>query len=206
MLNPDDFVVSTGKPLPVFLLLDTSGSMRGEKLDNLNAAVRTLIGDLSAMSNGGETVVQVAVLSFGPVALRMPLTDVSSVTWRDLTVTGDTPIGGVLREAKRLIEDRSIVPGRAYRPAVILVSDGHSTDAWKTAMKEFVGSGRTSKCDRMAMAIGDDADEEMLGAFVAGTSHEVFHAEDASKIHDFFKFVTMSVTTRTQSRNPNEIR
>jgi uncharacterized protein YegL len=33
----------------------------------------------------------------------------------------------------------------------------------------------------------------------------VFHATDAYRIHEFFRMVTMSVTTRSRSQNPNTI-
>ena len=36
------FVTETGRPLPIFLLLDCSGSMSGEKINTLNQAVKAL--------------------------------------------------------------------------------------------------------------------------------------------------------------------
>ena len=107
--------------------------------------------------------------------------------------------------AKAIVEDREEMPSRAYRPTIILVSDGHPGDNWQAALQEFVSSGRSQKCDRMAMAIGDDADREVLGQFVAGTSNPLFEAADAEDILNFFKMVTMSVTMRTRSQNPNVV-
>ena len=204
MFDPSKFVVKAAKTLPVLLLLDTSGSMYGEKIENLNHAVRNMIKAFSS-ADTLETEILVSIITFGPVTEYLPFTPASAISWNDLDITGDTPIGATLKKAKEIIEDKNIVPSRAYRPTVVLVSDGNPTDSWKRALQAFVGEGRSSKCDRMAMAIGDDADEEMLGAFIAGTNNKLFHADDASQIHDFFKFVTMSVTTRTKSQNPNII-
>lgn len=57
----------------------------------------------------------------------------------------------------------------------------------------------------MAMAIGSDADESVLNRFIEGTDHELFFADDAEKINEFFERVTMSVTTRSRSQNPNDV-
>jgi uncharacterized protein YegL len=65
--------------------------------------------------------------------------------------------------AKAMIEDKDVVPSRAYRPTVVLVSDGGPNDAWEKPLNAFISDGRSAKCDRMAMAIGADADEAVLG-------------------------------------------
>ena len=57
----------------------------------------------------------------------------------------------------------------------------------------------------MAMAIGADADREVLGKFVEGTKNPLFSAKNAKELCDFFKFVTMSVTIRTQSKDKNVV-
>jgi uncharacterized protein YegL len=41
----EKFITNTGRPLPVFLLLDVSGSMTGTKIDTLNQCVKEMIKD-----------------------------------------------------------------------------------------------------------------------------------------------------------------
>ena len=55
----------------------------------------------------------------------------------------------------------------------------------------------------MAMAIGGDADQEVLKAFLANSEESVRTGNDARQIREFFQFVTMSVSTRSRSANPN---
>lgn len=114
-------------------------------------------------------------------------------------------MGTALRMAKDMIEDKETTPSRAYRPLVILCSDGAPNDDWEAPMDNFIKDGRSSKCDRMAMAIGSDANEAVLKRFIEGTENPLFYAKDASSMHKFFKFVTMSVATRSHSQNPNVI-
>lgn len=208
--DPSKYTVAKAKPLPVVLLLDTSSSMNagGEqsKIAELDSAVREMIKDF-AHEEQLETEIQVSVITFGyeGVKLALPYTNASKVEMKKLEAQGNTPMGTALRMAKDMIEDKETTPSRAYRPLVILCSDGEPNDDWQEPMDKFIKDGRSSKCDRMAMAIGSDANEAVLKRFIEGTENPLFYAKDASSMHKFFKFVTMSVATRSHSQNPNLI-
>lgn len=208
--DPSKYTVAKAKPLPVVLLLDTSSSMNagGEqsKIAELDSAVRDMIKDF-AHEEQLETEIQVSVITFGydGVKLALPYTNASKVKMKKLEAQGNTPMGMALRMAKDMIEDKETTPSRAYRPLVILCSDGAPNDDWEDPMDNFIKDGRSSKCDRMAMAIGSDANEAVLKRFIEGTENPLFYAKYASSMHKFFKFVTMSVTTRSHSQNPNVI-
>lgn len=208
--DPSKYTVAKAKSLPVVLLLDTSSSMNagGEqsKIAELDSAVRDMIKDF-AHEEQLETEIQVSVITFGydGVKLALPYTNASKVEMKKLEAQGNTPMGTALRMAKDMIEDKETTPSRAYRPLVILCSDGAPNDDWEAPMDNFIKDGRSSKCDRMAMAIGSDANEAVLKRFIEGTENPLFYAKDASSMHKFFKFVTMSVATRSHSQNPNVI-
>lgn len=199
--NMDDYAVSTAKPLPVILLLDVSGSMQGEKIHNLNESVKDMLETFRDTEHG-EREIHVAVFTFGAgeVKLHQPLADVATIQWQDLTANGSTPLGITLRAAKAMCEDKSIMPQRKYLPYVILVSDGIPTDDWEQPLQDFIDTKPTSKYHRYSLAIGNDANEQVLGKF---SPYPLFYAEDARRIRDFFKFVTMSITMGLQSQDPN---
>lgn len=207
--NPSDHTAPKAKPLPVILLLDTSGSMYGDKISALNDAVRKMLGTLTKEESQANEFL-VSVITFGGTAsLANPPTPASELAYDDLSADGGTPLGAAIDVAKTLIEDREQTPGRAYRPLVVLVSDGVPTDSWESKLERFIQDGRSSKCDRMALGIGREAYEGQgratLERFIAGTEHKVFEAKDAGEIHNFFRFVTMSVVTRSLSQNKNAI-
>ena len=107
---------------------------------------------------------------------------------------GMTPMGTAIQMAKDMIDDKSVTPSRIYRPAVVLVSDGEPNDDWRNPMAMFINDGRSSKCQRFAVAIGEKADRTVLETFTEN-SDNVFYAANASDLAECFKTVSMSVTT-----------
>lgn len=233
--NADQFTVAKAKPLPVILLLDTSASMNTvvnpdevvrtgrtgivegqpveyvsggkSRIDVLNEAVRRMLGTFTKEASQANEFL-VSVVTFGGTAtLKQAPVPASAFKYTDLPADGGTPLGAAIDVAKSLIEDREQTPARAYRPLVVLVSDGEPTDSWESKLASFIQDGRSAKCDRMALGIGDEATggcaRATLERFIAGTEHKVFEAKDAGEVHNFFKFVTMSVVSRSLSQNPN---
>lgn len=195
--------VSSAKPMPVILLLDTSSSMSG-RMPALNTAVKKVIATLKKEESLGCEFL-VSVITFGGKAkIHTPPTPASMIHWSDMQADGLTPLGEGIKLAKEIIEDRERTPSRAWRPTVFLVSDGMPTDEWQGHFTDFVENGRSRKCDRMAMAIGSGSHEKMLNKFIVGTSHKLKTESDAEGIDDAFKYVTMSVTMRMKSTEPNK--
>ena len=204
--DPTKYTMASARPLPVILLLDRSGSMFGEKIATLNAATNEMVESFKTAGKG-EVDIHLAVISFGEggASYDLPLQSVKTINEIALEANGMTPMGAALRMAKDLIEDKERIPSKGYRPAVVLVSDGAPNDEWQHPMQDFVGGGRSSKCERFAMAIGTTADDPVLNQFLSGTGNKVFLANQADQIRDFFKFVTMSVSVRSRSQNPNAL-
>ena len=199
-----EFTVSSARPLPVILLADVSGSMAVDgKIDALNGAVAEM---QAAFAEEGEerAEIHLAVVTFGgTAALHMPLTPASDVRWTQMQASGRTPLGAALDIATDLVEDRERVPSRAYRPTIVLVSDGLPNDEWEGPLKRLLGSERASKAERFALAIGADADHDMLRRFLDDPRGRVFEAHEGREIRKFFRWVTMSVTSRSRSAAPN---
>ncbi|UGA53707.1 vWA domain-containing protein [Vibrio sp. VB16] len=205
VFDPSKFVAPTAKPIPVVLLLDVSGSMSGDRIDQLNLAVREMISSFSS-SETSEIEIQLSAITFGAdVKLHTQYTSATDIEWQDLSVSGMTPMGTALKMAKAMIEDKDVTPSRAYRPTIVLVSDGGPNDEWEGPLNEFVNNGRSSKCDRMAVAIGEGADRSVLNRFIEGCEYPLFTPDNASDIRNSFRYITMSVTARSKSQNPNKV-
>ena len=124
-------------------------------------------------------------------------------------------MGQAFEIVQEMIEDREVVTSRAYTPTIVLISDGIPTDCseemyrrknyfdWEP-LKNLHSGERSSKCQRLALGIGEDADTEMLKAFIDNPEVPVIRTKDASGIAKFFRWVTMSTVARMHSVNPNE--
>lgn len=201
-----EFTMSSARPLPVIVLADVSGSMSANgKIDALNDAVSEMIATFSE-EDDTRAEIHVSVITFGGGAsIHKLLRPASETRWEPMVASGRTPMGEAFELARSMVEDRETVPSRAYRPTLVLVSDGVPTDDWRTPLATLLKSERASKATRFAMGIGADADHETLIAFLANDEGRVFEAHEAREIKNFFRWVTMSVTTRSRSTNPNSV-
>ena len=200
-----DFTMASARPLPVIILADISGSMSMDsKIDVLNEAVAEMISTFAG-EDEAHAEIHASVITFGgsEAKLHKELQPADDISWEHMSAAGRTPMGGAFTLAREMVEDKEIIPGRAYRPTLVLVSDGIPTDDWQKPLQELLGSERASKAMRFAMGIGADADNKPLQAFLGDEEGHVFAAHEAREIKKFFRWVTMSVTTRSQSTNPN---
>jgi len=207
MASTHEFSTRAARPLPVLLLADVSGSMESNgKIQALNHAVREMIAAFRG-EDDLRAEIQLAVVTFGGggARLHLPLARADQTTWSDATAAGNTPMGAAFQQALSLLEDRAAIPSRAYRPTVVLLSDGQPTDAWEAPLAALLASERGSKAFRMALAIGADADEAVLQRFLADPEAKVLRAEDARQIRQALRFVTMTVVRRSRSATPNAI-
>lgn len=190
------------RPLPLILIADTSGSMKEHgKIKSLNVAIYEMIQSLKLMQKDEEVLFLLTVIGFerGTVKEFFHAENVETIKWCELQAKGVTPLNDAFLKAAELIEQEDVVPKNAYAPILLLVSDGQPTDAkghlsddWRESLHILQTAKRVSKGMRFAMAIGPDANEEMLAAF-SGNGN-VFQASDGEKIRQFFQLVTMATS------------
>jgi len=204
MSKPREFTVSLARPLPVILMADVSGSMAADgKIEALNSAVAEMIAAF-AEEDDGRAEIHVSVVTFGGDArLHVESTPASEVRWTPMRAYGRTPLGAALDLVTDLVEDRERLPKRAYRPTLVLVSDGLPNDEWRGPLDRLQASASACRAQRFALGIGADADHDVLRAFLGDAQERVFDAHEAREIRRFFQWVTMSVTSRSRSARPN---
>ena len=205
------FTAANARPLPVILMLDTSGSMSvNGNIDAMTQAVNNMIKSFSQESQV-KAEIQLSIITFGgnTAELHTPLTPVALFAEDDKPLVfqakGMTPLGSALELVQALIEDKEQIPNRAYKPTIVLVSDGYPNDSWQDAFTSLQNSERAKKAVRMAMAIGREADEDMLTSFINDPETPLFRAENSTEIQRFFRAVSISVRRRSGSNNPNQV-
>src|SRR5258708_8457565 len=82
-----------GRRLPVYLVLDTSGSMTGEPIEAVRQGVKALLSDLRSDPQALETA-YLSVITFSPTAQQVcPLTELTAFNEPTLPANGGTPVG-----------------------------------------------------------------------------------------------------------------
>jgi uncharacterized protein YegL len=129
------------------LLLDTSASMLGDKIRELNEGLRVFQQALHADTLARKRV-EVAIVTFGPALLRQGFVSAAQFYAPELQAQGDTPTGAALELALRTVEARKALYREAgvpyYRPWVFLITDGDPTDHFAPAV-ELLRQGEMEK-------------------------------------------------------------
>ena len=133
---------------PCVLLLDTSGSMSGKPIAQLNEGIQTLKKELLADPLASKRV-EIAMITFGPVTVDADFSTVTNFFPRPLEAEGDTPMGtaislGIDMVTRRKNEYKAHGIGY-YKPWIILITDGAPTDSHtKAAMQVREGESMNS--------------------------------------------------------------
>jgi uncharacterized protein YegL len=183
--------------LPVYLLLDVSGSMSGEPIEAVKTGVQMLISTLRQDPYALETA-WLSVITFDSSAQQVvPLTELSAFQTPSIRASGTTALG----EALTLLADRveteigkstAEVKGD-WKPLIFLMTDGVPTDDWASGLTRLkqVRTGVIVAC-----AAGQGADTSILKQITEVVVQ--LDTADSSTIKAFFKWVSASVSTGSQ--------
>ena len=116
------------RKLPIYLLLDTSGSMHGEPIEAVKNGVDMLVSTLLSDPYALETA-YLSVITFDSAAQQLvPLTELPKFQAPQLQAAGCTALGGALALLAQRI-DTEVTTTTAeqkgdWRPLVFIMTDG----------------------------------------------------------------------------------
>ncbi|POP40897.1 tellurium resistance protein TerY [Superficieibacter electus] len=192
--------------LPVYLLIDTSGSMRGESIHAVNVGVQAMLSALRQDPYALESV-HISIITFDNEAREhTPLSALENFQFTDIVVpsAGGTFTGAALeclvscvdRDVRRSDGDQK----GDWRPLVFLMTDGTPSDSWaygeaiKEVKKRAFGS-------IIACAVGPKARHEHLKQLT--DTVVALETLDSTAFAGFFKWVSASVASGSSSAGIN---
>jgi uncharacterized protein YegL len=163
---------NTSQRLPCVLLIDSSGSMSGDPIGELNAGLRVLEEELKKDDIASQRV-QLLVVRFGgdnEVEIVTDWTDAMSFSAPHIATNGLTPMGEAVRVGLTKLEEQKAryrANGVAYnRPWMFLLTDGEPTDDdWQQAAAQCRAAEQAGKLIFFGVGVGVEADMEKLAQF-----------------------------------------
>ncbi len=185
------------RKLPVYLVLDTSGSMQGEPIEAVRAGVQNLVAALRQDPYALESA-WLSVITFSESARQLvPLTDLIEFQAPALTASGTTAMGAALtllaeRVAHEVARASADQKGD-WKPMVFLMTDGRATDN----LDAGIAAVKAAKIGTLvACAAGPNAETADLLRLTDAVVR--LDTADANSIKAFFKWVSASIATTSQ--------
>ncbi len=182
-----------GRPLHFIFLLDGSGSMATDgKIEALNTAIREALPHLRDLGDQNpfvEILVRAVVFADGARWHIAEPTPVHDVSWPPVVAGGFTDLGAALTKVSEVLR----VPpmeSRAFPPVLVVVSDGRPTDDFESGLERLLAEPWGRRAVRLAIAIGTDADHDVLARFIDDPEIRPFSAGDPEQLAYLVRFVS----------------
>jgi uncharacterized protein YegL len=190
------------RPLHFIWIADCSGSMSEDgKMQSLNNAIREAIPHMRDVANENPNAeIQVRVLTFSDGAqwhVSHP-EPIASFKWNDLNAAGLTDMG----KALGMLADQLKIPpmtDRALPPVLVLISDGQPTDDFDTGLKALMAQPWGKRAVRIAIAIGKDANLDVLEKFIGNKELKPLQANSPDALVKQIRFVSTAVLKSASS-------
>jgi uncharacterized protein YegL len=200
MINRPGGTLAT-RPLHFIWICDCSGSMAGEKINQLNFAIKEALPAMRKEADenpNAQVFVRALKFSKGAEWISADPVPVEQFQWADLMAGGPTDMG----KALAMVADALTIPPmteRALPPVLVLVSDGQPTDDLDTGLARLLEVPWGKKAVRLAIAIGKDADRDVLAKFIGNAEIPPFEANNAEALVRQVRWVSTVVLRAASS-------
>lgn len=192
----DDVQAVPRRTMTLFLLADVSGSMRGSKIGAVNDAIRNVLPIVNDINDSNaDAEIKIAALTFSNGCSWVDEPKIAAdFEWVDQTAAGGTDLGAACSElASKLSQSHGFMKSGSgsFAPVLILLSDGGPTDDFEHGLANLKQNNWYKAAIKIAIAIGDDADLEVLAKFT-GNIEMVIQVHDVASLKKVIKCVVVT--------------
>ena len=184
------------RTMVLFFVIDTSGSMDGSKIGAVNAAIEEVIPAVRDVSDeNADAQIKIAALEFSSgahwITANGPV-EAEQFRWNHLEAAGVTDFGAACKALNDKLSTKAFMQEAtgSFAPAIFLLSDGEPTDDWASALAALRQNNWFKAAVKVAVAIGDDANKDVLKEFT-GTMEAVLETHSAAMLKKMIKFVSV---------------
>ncbi|MCR5486144.1 MAG: VWA domain-containing protein [Lachnospiraceae bacterium] len=171
--------VISRKDLPIFYVLDTSGSMSGEKIGMLNRAMDETVEALKEVAaKNADARLRIAVLSFDSDFKWLNphgLEDAEDFIWQELKPSGMTYLGKALDELDGKLSKNAFMQNAtgSFMPIIIFMTDGYPNDDWEAAFERIQNNRWFTKALKLGFVLSEEATDRAVLDKLTGSSEAV---------------------------------
>ncbi len=191
--------------LPIYFLIDVSESMVGDPISQVQDGISTIIQELKSDPNSIETVWISIIVFAGEAKTIVPLQDIISFYPPKFPIGSGTSLskglGHLMHDLRKNLVTTSATQKGDWKPIVFLFTDGVPTDDTSIAIEEWNKNWKRT-ANLIAVSLGDGADKTLLGKLTGNILQ--LENTDASGYKEFFKWVTDSIKTSSESVEKNK--
>lgn len=193
--------------LPIYLLIDCSGSMMGDPIEAVRSGVNLLVDALNQSPSAFDCA-HLSVITFNNEAKEVaPLTPLSDFTIPDFQTCYGTSLGKALEvleeKVKTDVKKQNATQQGDWLPLVFILTDGKPSD--RLAYQEIAQRIRDGQIPELksaniiACAAGSKADPEALKIVTDNVT--ILNNLSAEEVAQYFTFASMVAVNSSESGN-----
>lgn len=188
-----DLIENPTPRCPCMLVLDTSGSMDGERIMELNAGLAEFIQAVRADEFAAYSIELGIITAGGSVTEELSFTAAHDIEgFQPLSAGGYTPLGDAVTLALQRLKERKSLYQKAgvphYQPWMVIISDGEPTDSWQDAAQQAREMSQNRKLVSLAVGV-QGANLDTLGMFSSKAALPL----QGLKFSEFFEWLSQSM-------------
>jgi|SRR5690606_1270396 len=206
-LFDQDLIDNPSARVPVCLVLDTSGSMSGDKIDELNRGVQLFFNEVREDEMASLSA-EISIITFGGTVQQVvEFANIENQTVPNLTPTGRTPMGEAVNLALDVLEARKKTYASLgvdyYQPWLVLMTDGAPTDDITSAARRTSELIQNNKLTIFPIGIGAEAHMPTLQQFSPKLPPVKLKGLN---FNEFFLWLSQSITMKSQSTPGEDVK
>lgn len=193
----------TSRRLPIYLMLDVSGSMSGAPIEAVNNGLKDFEAALKSDPHALESA-YVSVITFESEPQQLvPLIEAGQFRAPLLDAMGGTSLGKAItllgQCLERDVKPKSLDHPGDWKPLIFLMTDGEPTDSWEGPVETFRSRATSRSANLIAIGCGPNVNVDIIKRL--SPTVLMMHDMTPERIKALFEWISQSAKVASKSAN-----